>query len=198
MPVSPPPGWPGASPQPARIPSGFSALDEALGGGWPAGVLTEILVPAACSGELSLLSPALAWLTGSAEPRWVMFIAPPRIPYAPGLAGQGLVPGRVLAVRIDQPAAALWAMGEALGSGACAGVITWAGSAGATALKKLHLLAGRRQALSVLIRAAHFRRERSPARLRLCLQQRAPRHLQLEIFRNARLPPATVILERKT
>lgn len=198
MPVSLPPGWPGARAQPARIPTGFSALDEALGGGWPAGVLTEILVPAACSGELGLMSPALAWLTGSAQPRWVMFIAPPRIPYAPGLARQGLVPGRVLAVRISQPAAALWAMGEALGSGACAGVITWAGSAGGTALRRLHLLAGRRQAWAVLVRAARFRRERSPARLRLSLQQRAPRHLQLEIFRNAWLPPATVLLEQQT
>ena len=196
MPLSFPVPLPEAGPRPTPLPTGFAALDDALGGGWPAGILTEILVPTACSGELGLLSPALARLTGGGGSRWVMLIAPPWIPYPPGLAWQGLVPGRVLTVEVRQPPVALWAMGEALGSGACAGVIAWAGNAGRTALQRLHLLAGRRQSWAVLVRAARFRRERSPARLRLVLQPHSVRQFQIEIFRNTRLPPATVILER--
>ena len=41
--------------------SGFAALDAELpGGGWPHGVLTELLLPQAGVGELRLLAPALA------------------------------------------------------------------------------------------------------------------------------------------
>ena len=46
--------------------SGFAALDAELpGGGWPLGVLTELLLPHAGVGELRLLAPALRALGGS-------------------------------------------------------------------------------------------------------------------------------------
>ena len=55
-----------SAPVAARVPTGFPALDQLLGGGWPTGTLTELLVSGQGSGELGLLSPALARLTNAA------------------------------------------------------------------------------------------------------------------------------------
>jgi len=179
-----------------------------LGGGWPLGVLTELLVPGHGSGELGLLSPALAQLTTARNATrpgagsWVTLIAPPWIPYAPGLYWQGLALDRVLIVRIRRLPETLWAMEEALRSGICAGVIAWAGTtamhqARYTQLQRLHLLAGRQQAWVVLIRAARYRLERSPARLRLQLHRSSPVTLQLDIFKNGWRGTGTVAVERR-
>jgi hypothetical protein len=194
------------------VPTGFPALDHLLGGGWPTGMLTELLVAGHGSGELGLLSPALARLTTHTHTHtqtqppvaggWVMLIAPPWIPYGPGLCWQGLALNRVLMVSVRQPLEALWAMEEALRSGACAGVIAWVGMtathrAGHSLLQRLHLLAGKQQAWAVLIRAARCRRERSPARLRLQLLCPSPATLQLEIFKNGWRGAGTVTVERR-
>ncbi len=190
------------------IATGFPALDAVLGGGWPTGTLTELLVPGEGSGELGLLSPALARLTSatietpSGTGSWVMLIAPPWIPYAPGLCWQGVALDRVLIVRVRRPPETLWAMEETLRSGICAGVIAWAGTtaipqARHTQLQRLHLLAGKQQALAILIRAARCRRERSPARLRLQLHPSSPATLQLDIFKNGWRGTGTVTVERR-
>lgn len=131
-----------------------------------------------------------------------MLIAPPWIPYAPGLCWQGLGLNRVLMVRVRRPPEVLWAMEEALGSGACAGVIAWAGAtafrrAGRSLLQRLHLLAGRQRTWAVLVRAARCRRERSPARLRLELLCPSPGTLRIEIFRNGWRGAGTVTVERR-
>jgi hypothetical protein len=179
------------------LPSGFPQLDVLLGGGWPTGGLTELLIDAGASAELGLLSPALTRLTcghDTADPAWVMLIAPPWIPYAPGLCWQGLALSRVLVTEVRQPADALWAMEAALGSGACAGVIAWAGVAGRVALQRLHLLAGKRSVWAVLVRAARFRCERSPAMLRvqLHLQPGMQPAVRAEIFKNRLRAAGTV------
>jgi hypothetical protein len=188
-----------ASPSFPRLATGFPALDGLLGGGWPTGTLTELLVPEQCGAELGLLSPALAPLTVAS---WIMLIAPPWIPYPPGLCWQGLNLDRVLMVRVRQPGEVLWAMEEALRSAACAGVIAWAGATalqrgGRSLLQRLQLLAGQQQAWAVLVRAARLRRERSPARLRLQLLRASPALLQLEVFRNGWRGTGTVTLERR-
>lgn len=52
-----------------RTPTGFDALDAQLpGGGWPHGVLTELLLAQPGIGELRLLAPALATLSPPDEP----------------------------------------------------------------------------------------------------------------------------------
>src|SRR5258706_12995310 len=71
------------------VPTGFAELDAELpGGGWPAGSLTELLVPAKGIGELGLLLPALARLTCAGK-RGV-WLAPPYLPHAPALAAAGI------------------------------------------------------------------------------------------------------------
>ncbi len=93
--------------------SGFAALDAQLpGGGWPHGVLTELLLPQAGVGELRLLAPALAAvapavaLAGAGGPRaagdggrCVMLFDPPAALSAWGLLQCGLDPRHWLVVR---------------------------------------------------------------------------------------------------
>lgn len=188
-----------SAPGTARVPTGFPALDQLLGGGWPTGTLTELLVSGQGSGELGLLSPALARLTMRG---WIMLIEPPWIPYGPGLCWQGTALNRVLMVSVRQPLEALWAMEETLRSAACAGVITWLGMAATqrvrhSLLQRLHLLAGKQRAWAVLIRSARHRHEQSPARLRLQLFSPSPAALQVEIFKNGWRGAGTATVPRR-
>jgi hypothetical protein len=68
--------------------SGFPRLDAELpGGGWPRGALTELLAGHEGIGELGLLLPALATLTGAGQ--IVVLVAPPHAP----MRRPGLPPG---------------------------------------------------------------------------------------------------------
>src|SRR5690606_9688541 len=75
------------------------------------------------SGELSLLMPACARLTQAG--RWVIFIAPPHIPYAPALADAGLDLARLLLVRTGSSQERLWALEQALKSRHCGAALAW-------------------------------------------------------------------------
>ena len=76
------------------IPTGFASLDRHLpGGGWPHRSVTEVFLDHYGIGELALLIPALTSLMrqGEAtEKKWIMWIAPPFIPYAPALMQHGI------------------------------------------------------------------------------------------------------------
>lgn len=157
---------------PETVPTGFRALDARLpGGGWPLATLIELLVPAAGVGEIRLLLPALKRLTTVAgeEPRWVAWLAPPHLPYAPALAAAGLDPARMLVVRPRAGSDRLWAMEQALRSGACAAVLGWTGTADDTALRRLKLAAEEGRTPAFLLRPAAHRGDGSPAALRLAL-----------------------------
>src|SRR5690348_9211926 len=94
------PIWRGAAalaPVPA-LSTGFPFLDAELPGrGWPTGVLTEILADVEGIGELQLLLPALARLTSAGKR--VVWLAPPHVPYAPGLSAAGVDLSNLLVVR---------------------------------------------------------------------------------------------------
>ena len=80
------------------VPTGHAELDVQLpGGGWPTGVLTEILVERAGIGELQLVMPAAARITQG--DRWLTLIAPPYLPYAPALAAHGVKLSRLMLIR---------------------------------------------------------------------------------------------------
>jgi hypothetical protein len=124
------------------LPTGFPALDEMLpGAGWPMGALTEILVPREGAGELRLVMPALADL--SARGRWLAWVGPPYVPYAPALEARGI---------------ALWA---------CGAVLAWPLLVHQRRLRRLQLAAESGGAWALLFRRETPPGDGSPASLRL-------------------------------
>lgn len=157
------------------ISTGREDLDD-LFGGWPQGALTEIMTSRHGIGELALLLPALARLTQ--EDRWLAFIAPPYIPYAPGLAQGGVQLERVLVVKPEKNPDTLWALEQALRAGCCGAVLAWPKRADFTALRRLQLAAEAGDAMAVIYRPEESASESSPAALRL---QLTPSDGELEI-----------------
>jgi protein ImuA len=194
--------WRGTAAVVARavVPTGFSELDRILpGGGWPLGAITEIFVDDYGSGELALLMPALAALT-KAEPRkWVAWIAPPFLPYAPALQQHGVDIGRLLMIHPTQGVKSrFWAIEQVVRSGSSMGVLAWVPAAeaetdargraalGAVAadvmLRRLQLAAEEHECWVVLFRPARLRLERSPAALRIRVLQ-MPAGTRVEILK---------------
>ena len=171
---------------PAAVSTGFRCLDERLpGGGWPLSRLVEILVPTAGVGEIRLLIPALRALSTARpdEPRWIAWLGPPHLPYAPALAAAGLDPSRALVIRPRAGLDLLWAMEQALRSGTCAAVLGWVGAARDQCLRRLSLAAGEGQSIAFLFRPPRHRSEASPAALRLLLSARG-NGLDIEILKS--------------
>ena len=182
------------------LPTGYPRLDARLpGGGWPRAALVELLVERHGIGELGLLMPVLARLSAPAPadgayagvsvaqgtPRWLCWVAPPLLPYAPALAAQGIALERVLLVHPpsgggtgrntgqessqDTGHDALWAAEQALVSRHCAVVLVWSAHARTQALRRLQLAAEAADTLVVVFRPPAAAAQRSPALLRLQL-----------------------------
>jgi protein ImuA len=150
------------------ISTGDHPLDAQLpGGGWPLGALTELLFEHQGIGEFQLLIPAMAHL--SREGRWLVWVAPPHLPYAPALAGAGMDLSRLLLVRPRLSKEALWAMEQALRSGVCGAVLGWPEEADTRTLRRLQLAAEAGGTMGVLFRPLREKKQPSPAALRLQL-----------------------------
>lgn len=146
--------------------TGFETLDELLpGGGWPVGALTEILADEEGTGALWLTMPALARL--SQTPRWLAWVAPPHIPYAPALAGMGVDLSKVLLIRPRRSLDRMWALEQALRSGTCSAVLAWPGRLDGKALRRLQLAAETGRSWGLLFRPHRDRGRGSTAALRL-------------------------------
>jgi len=154
----------------ASLSSGFAELDALLpGGGWPRGALTEIILPQEGIGGLSLLMPALAKL--SRARRWLAWVSPPHIPYAPALAYAGIDLSRVLLVRPKARTDGLWALEQTLRAGTCGAVIAWpAAGLSPRQLRRLQLAAEEGNTWGILFRTRAAEKEASPAALRLRLE----------------------------
>ncbi len=157
--------------------TGFDCLDDWLPwSGWPLGALTEILVDGAGVGELELILPALASLTQG--DRWVAWVAPPYIPYAPALAARGLKLNRVLCVGCSErrcsPLDYLWAAEQLLRFTACSATLIWLESypQQERILRRLQAAAEAGGSWGVVFRAATVATRSSPVALRLELQAR--------------------------
>lgn len=179
------------------LPTGFAELDSLLGGGWPPGALTELLLDGQGIGELRLLMPALraSQLSGARGHRRQQscWIAPPYIPYAPALARHGLSLAQLLIVSPESSADALWAMEQALQSNTCAAVLCWIDSIGRQSVRRLQLAAEESGSRGFLLRPARFARQASTAPLRIRLA-RAADSLQLDLLRNRYGMPGQVNL----
>jgi len=122
----------------SSVASGFAALDACLpGGGWPQAALTELITQTAGIGELALLMPACARLTHSG--RWVAFIAPPHIPYAPALADAGVDLARLLLIKAESGKDRLWALEQCLKSKHCGAALAWPDGIEPRSLRRLQL-----------------------------------------------------------
>jgi len=169
--------WRGGRPAPAQpdsLPSGFASLDALLpGGGWPLGALTEVLIAREGVGALRLVIPALAQL--SADDRWLAWVAPPYIPYAPALAAAGVNLSRVLLVHPPERGQArrdaLWAAEQALRSGTCGAVLMWLPQdIDDRQLRRLQLAAESGGSWGLLFRPHAAAATPSPAALRLLVE----------------------------
>jgi protein ImuA len=177
----------------AVVPTGFQELDRSLpGGGWPLGAVTEIFVEGYGVGELGLLMPALAALTKenpATAKKWIAWVAPPFVPYAPALQQHGVNIDRLLMIH---PSAGnksrLWAIEQAVRSGSSAGVLAWIAPADTgrdtedVILRRLQLAAEDQGCWVVLFRPPSARLARSPAALRIRVSQ-APATARVEILK---------------
>jgi cell division inhibitor SulA/protein ImuA len=177
--------------------TGFADLDHALSGGWPVGVLTELLVDLYGMGELRLLMPALKALSKRTRKK-VLLVAPPYIPYAPAFVRQGMNVSRLLVADCRRQTDVLWTMEQALRSGTCAAVLAWVEDADERALRRLQLAveegavkegavengAAQGGCWAMLFRPSRFGRHRSPAALRIRLQPGRSRGVRVSIFKN--------------
>ena len=149
--------------------SGFDELDRQLPrGGWPLGALIELLSATEGIGELSLLLPALCRL--ARDGRYIVWIAPPYIPYAPALIQRGLPLERLLIVHTRSLAESLWATEQALRCPAVGAVLGWPAHLVDKSLRRLQLAAEAGGSLGILHRPLTAAGEASPAALRLQLQ----------------------------
>lgn len=151
--------------------SGWTELDAVLpGGGWQAGTIVELMPAATGIGELRLLLPALARITGAG--RHVTLIAPPYIPFAPALAQHGVRLERLLVIQAQQAEDILWAAEQSLRCRSFGAVLAWpAATIKDREIRRLQLAAEAGGSTGFLYRCVEAARESSPAALRLKLQR---------------------------
>ncbi len=131
------------------IATGFAELDALLpGGGWPLGGVLEILSPCLGIGELSLLLPAMSYITQ--RKRWIAWIAPPQQVYAPALVQAGIDLAYVLVVDCRQEADIPWSLEKLLRSGRCGMTLAWPRKLSDHQIRRLQLAAEAGSALAVL------------------------------------------------
>ena len=167
------------------IATGFDGLDRYLpGGGWPISGINEIFVERYGVGELRVLMPALARLSQIAveAKKWIVWVAPPFVPYAPALVHHGVDLSRILLVHPPGPKSkrksgaisanpeeALWAVEQAIRSQSSVAALAWIEKADVTSLRRLQLGAEAQRCWTVLFRPIEAMTQSSPAALRFKL-----------------------------
>ncbi|MEM5344691.1 translesion DNA synthesis-associated protein ImuA [Paraburkholderia azotifigens] len=150
--------------------TGYPALSTELpGGGWPIGVLVDLLVQTPGVGEMRLLRPALS----SLGERPIALVQPPHIPDGLGLDYIGLSLDQLLQVKAPKSADAFWSAEQILRAGTCGALILWAQHAQASSLRRLHLAAQSSETLFIMVRPLASAQDSSPALLRLALRPSA-------------------------
>ncbi len=173
--------------------SGFASLDENLPGhGWPQAGLAEFMFNAQGIGELQLLVPLLKRL--SQEDRWIAWVNPPLLPYAPALAEHGIDLAKILLIHPKSHKDALWAMECASKSGTCSVVLGWLDERKLKPkdTRRLQLAAKNGNTFSCLFRPEHAAQQPSMAELRISLK--APQHNAGQEHANN---PVSVTIEKR-
>jgi hypothetical protein len=176
--------------------TGFAALDEALGGGWPQPAMIEILTDVYGVGELQLILPLLRTSahSGTHAPGVIAWINPPYEPNAVALAQHDLLDRPHWLISTSSPRDALWSMEQALKSGACAAVLAWIPSITAASLRRVKLAVATGQTCAVLYRSSAAATQPSPAHVRLMLMPRKSR-LGVRVLKARSRPPIDLTLD---
>ena len=172
--------------RPAAQPTGFADFDALLpGGGWPVGAITELMPETQGIGELSLLLPALAKLSRAG--RYLVWVAPPCLPYPPALVQHGLVLNRLLLVQARDAHTVLWAAEQALRCPAIGAVLAWPVALDDRRVRRLQLAAETGGSCGLLYRPPAAALQPSPAALRLRLKAlNAGLHVEIQKARGGR------------
>ncbi len=156
----------------AATSTGFEVLDRHLpGNGWPKAALCELMLPSSGLGELKLLLPVLKTL--SRQARWIAWVNPPFIPYAPALKAAGVDVDKILLIHPKNHKDALWALERATQSGTCSAALAWLDERELKTkdTQRLQLAARQGGTLSCLIRPEKALEENSMAELRLAVRR---------------------------
>ena len=150
------------------LPTGYPSLDAILPErGWPKNALIEMVTPQWGFGELQLLLPLMRSVTR--QKRWMLWVSPPYIPYAPALANAGVDINYL--VTIDSKTSckdAMWSVEKALQSKDCGLVMAWLDCLPNGVIRRLQLAANEGQTSGVLFRNHDIKN--SPAALQLRLK----------------------------
>ncbi len=149
------------------IKTGFTQLDDILPwGGWPSNALVEVVAPQWGIGELQLLLPAMARL--SRQGRWVIWLAPPYLPYVSALIQGGVDLNRTCIVPPENSNEDVqWSMEKTLRTDACCMALAWPGKLANHSIRRLQLAAETGSSLGVIFR--HTDASASAAALRVLL-----------------------------
>ena len=157
--------------EPETVASGYELLDRHLPGrGWPRAGLCDFMLQTAGVGELRLLMPALARL--SRQTRWIAWVNPPFVPYAPALEATGVDIDKILLIHPKTHKDALWALERASKSGTCSAALGWLDERQLDVkdTRRLQLAARQGGTLTCLFRPEQAREVNSMAELRLQMQ----------------------------
>lgn len=153
------------------VSTGFEVLDRHLPGkGWPRAGLCELMLPSAGIGELQLLLPVLKRL--SRQSRWIAWVNPPFIPYAPALKAAGVDIDKILLIHPKNHKDALWALERATRSGTCSAALAWLDEQQLKTkdTQRLQLAARQGGTLTCLFRPEKALQQSSMAELRLAIR----------------------------
>ena len=147
--------------------TGFPQLDDILPGrGWPDRGLVEIISSCWGMGELQLLIPLMRSIVE--QGKWLLWISPPYLLYAPALVQAGINTGQVLVVKLDTSCKdALWSMEKALQTENCGLVLAWQNWLPGKVLRRLQLAAATGDTLGVLFKHRDSKHSPSPVRIHI-------------------------------
>jgi cell division inhibitor SulA/protein ImuA len=162
--------------------TGFEILDRHLpGNGWPQAGLCEFMLPSSGIGELKLLLPALKVL--SRQARWIAWVNPPFIPYAPALKAAGVDVDKILLIHPKNHKDALWALERATQSGTCSAALAWLDESQLKTkdTQRLQLAARQGNTFSCLFRPEKALEENSMAELRVSVRRDSEETLNVSL-----------------
>jgi len=162
------------------ISTGFDALDAILPArGWPANALVEVFVPHWGVGEMQLLLPTL--LKVSQRDQWLAWVAPPLVPYAPGLVRKGLALEKMIIFPHEKiQTDVLWVMEKMLHNQSCGIAMSWPEQINDKAMRRLQLAAETGHSLGFVFRDK--KAQASPAALRIRLTP-TPQGIQVDLLK---------------